>query len=74
MSENGYTETYDLTKSGGSERVTVPKPVIRRKAEELGLSIEEFIKQYSVEAVYGKEDDDADVSYRFKKKEEEKDG
>jgi len=51
----GYKKRYRMhivDREGATTTVAIPPEVIGRKAEELGLTPEEFIKQYQVVAQY----------------------
>lgn len=43
-----YEKTYKLNYQGRSYRSTLPPEVIKKKAKEVGLSVEEFIENYGV--------------------------
>ena len=63
--ESGYTRAYKMTargEKGLSISVSIPPEVVRRAAEEAGLSIEDFIKQYQAIAHY---DRGSGVQYTF---------
>lgn len=63
-----YEETYSLTKVGGSNMVAIPKPVVRRKAKELGLTVEELKEKYAVIAFFD-QFEEIDLAYKFVEKE-----
>jgi len=64
-----YEDTYTLRVVGGGISTSIPKKVVERKARELGISVEEFIRDYEVQILY---DDfkEIDGVFRFVKKEE----
>ncbi len=65
-----YEKTYKMRQVGGGIRMSIPKPVVKRKAKELGISIEEFLEKYRIIALF---DDfqEIDIAYKFVKKKEE---
>ncbi len=66
---SAYEETYSMRMVGGGISTSVPKIVVKRKAKELGIPIEEFIQNYKVKALF---DDfkNIDVAFKFVKKED----
>jgi len=71
---DAYIKTYIMRTSGKRSRtieVTVPRDVIVRQARRVGLSIDEYLKQYRAVAHYNDFDG---VYYRFEKHKGDKDG
>lgn len=63
-----YQDTYTLRAVGGGYSTSVPKRIVERKARELKVSVEDFIKNYEVVMMYN-EFDDIDGAFKFQKKE-----
>ncbi len=71
MSESTYKKRYKMNsagRAGETTTVAIPPEVIERKAEEVGLSPEEFVKQYQVIAEFNGFEG---VRYTFEKRPEE---
>lgn len=66
-----YEDTYTLRVVGGGISTSIPKKVVERKARELGISVEEFIREYEVQMFYN-DFGEIDGAFRFVKKEERK--
>jgi len=66
-----YQETYTIRTVGRGISTSIPKAVVERKARELGIPVEKFLKEYAVE-VYFDEFGEFDLAYKFVKKEAKK--
>jgi len=52
--KHAYTKTYKMRLVGpGSVEATIPGAIVEREAKRHGLSVEEFIKVYRVEYLFG---------------------
>jgi DMSO/TMAO reductase YedYZ molybdopterin-dependent catalytic subunit len=47
-----YENAYTMRCVGGGISTSIPKKIVERKAKELGISVQEFIKDYEIVMMY----------------------
>lgn len=66
-----YEKVYKMNYQGRSYRTTLPPEVIKKKAKEVGLTVEKFIEKYNVK-IHFNELDAGDMIIEFVKAETKK--
>ncbi len=66
-----YQKRYRMRSIGGAITTSVPMIIVNRKARELGITVEEFIKEYCVVMMFN-DFGNADAALVFEKIEEVK--